>query len=334
MLYSLSRYFLIFLLLFTTSCNNYLVRYGISDGKKKEVSNLQSLAAYAPDDRGNGLLHWIVLNPPHNYDNYTRVQLELIRRSCNRNVVNMRNNAKHSALDLIVLDNNVLLAKHLLDMFQELFDINTITTAANLAVINKHIEMLKAFFDVPRINNNSQIVSSTLWQAARNGHEDIVKMLLGLGMQLPEYTIRQALEVAAEHGHRDIVKMLLNSGVQLDGEIIMPALEGAAGNGYKDIIETLFNTNVQLNSEMIMSAFEIAACNGYKDIVEMLLGKGVQLDGEMSRVALWEAAINGHLDVVNLIVRNIQFNKQDINSAVAKVKKNNHQDIVDVLSNI
>ncbi len=64
----------------------------------------------------------------------------------------------------------------------------------------------------------------TLWDknalhlAARNGHIDVVKILIEQGVDMNEQDKdrRNALHLAAHNGHRAVVKLLIKNGCSLD----------------------------------------------------------------------------------------------------------------------
>jgi ankyrin repeat protein len=180
--------------------------------------------------------------------------------------------------------------------------------------------------------------------AAKNGHKDIVELLLNKGAVVNGVAEDgcSALMLAAKNGHKGTVELLLNKGAVVNGvtEDGYSALILVAQIGHKDIVELLLNKDADVNAvtEDGCSALMLAAKNGHKGTVELLLNKGAVVNAvaEDGTPALLLAVQNGHKDIVELLL-----NKDaDVNAvteygttALLLAANNGHKDIVELLLN-
>lgn len=153
-----------------------------------------------------------------------------------------------------------------------------------------------------------------LWLAARNGHSEIVKILLNHGAAETIAAVsnegKTALWIASRYGHTDIVQELLSRGAEetiaiksVDGDT---ALWMASHHGHTDIVKLLLDHGAastiavgDVNSE---TPLQTASSKGHLEIVKMLLSHGDGTALEMldvhGKTSLYEAAENGHVEVV------------------------------------
>ncbi|OPB43637.1 hypothetical protein A0O28_0099250 [Trichoderma guizhouense] len=156
--------------------------------------------------------------------------------------------------------------------------------------------------------------ATALYSAAKEGHIEIVKLLLDWDAN-PRYILKRRLEPktalhgAAEGGDGAVMRLLLQSGATL-GDINDwgKALNLAAVHGYKSVVELLLEEGIDLNCKRddrsqgtpLLSA----AKGGNEEIVKLLLEKGADLkdydtDGP---TPLAQAADGGYKAVVKLLL--------------------------------
>jgi ankyrin repeat protein len=114
--------------------------------------------------------------------------------------------------------------------------------------------------------------------AAKNGHEDVVKLLLAAKAKVnckEEFTNSHApLAKAAENGHEGIVKLLLAAKAEVDFEDINNnnPLSHAAANGHEGIVKLLLAAKAKVDTEQYgRTALSRATANGHKGVVKLLL---------------------------------------------------------------
>ena len=87
-------------------------------------------------------------------------------------------------------------------------------------------------------------LNDKLISASRNGHKDVVSMLLQAGAQVDAkdtYGWTALMWASSRNGYKDIVSMLLQAGAQVDAKDNdgWTALMLASRNGYKDVVKVL-----------------------------------------------------------------------------------------------
>ncbi|MBI5407482.1 MAG: ankyrin repeat domain-containing protein [Nitrospirae bacterium] len=171
------------------------------------------------------------------------------------------------------------------------------------------VVVVKLFLDA---GVKSETKYGALYRAVGSGHIDVVKLLLGTGIDVKANKVGiKAVHTAAINGYFDIVKLLIGKGVSIHEKI--PGGEGG---------ETL-----------LMSAIR----GDNIDIVEFLIEKGVAVNEKngAGRTALMSASGKGHIDIVKLLLKkgarvNDKNNDGGTALTVALYRKNNI-DIVRIL---
>ena len=162
-----------------------------------------------------------------------------------------------------------------------------------------------------------------LSQAAVNGHEAIVKLLLKTGevdINAKDKNRQTPLWQAVSKKNEAIVKLLLNTGkvdVNSKNSGGPTALFEAAANGHEVIVKLLLGTSkvdVNWKNNIKQTPLGEAASNGHEAIVELLLKTGkVDVDSKdiSGRTPLWQAAASDHEAIVKLLLKT---NKVDVDS--------------------
>ena len=149
--------------------------------------------------------------------------------------------------------------------------------------------------------------------AAHNGHEGVVKILLGrkeVNPDKPDNGSRTPLSWAADNGHEGVVKILLGR------KEVNPDKPGPSG----------------------LTPLLYAACNGHEEVAKILLGrKEVNPDkpSKYGGTPLSNAACNGHEGVVNLLLRRGEVNPDEPNNdgltPLSRAASNGHEGVVKIL---
>jgi hypothetical protein len=183
--------------------------------------------------------------------------------------------------------------------------------------------------------------------AAENGHEAVVKLLLGMGkanIDASDFRGQTALSRAATNGHAAIVKLLLSMGkANIDAKDYryQTALLRAAANGHEDVVKLLISTgkvNLDAKDYASQTPLSRAAANGHAAIVKLLLGTGeVDIDAKDNDgvTALSWAVQNGHKPIVELL---LDTGKVDVHvedsggmTALSQANKNGDRPMIKLL---
>lgn len=139
--------------------------------------------------------------------------------------------------------------------------------------------------------------SEALRWSARNGHAEIVNVLLKWGTEVHHYR-HEALQWSVENDHTEIVDTLLMHGIDTSERDW--ALLIASRKGYLKTLRVLLKHGANAN---INYSLECACRNGHICIVEELLQNGINLDGYGRRSLLFSIQ-NGRLDIAKLLLEN------------------------------
>ncbi|KAH6898864.1 ankyrin repeat-containing domain protein [Thelonectria olida] len=178
------------------------------------------------------------------------------------------------------------------------------------------------------IDSNS-FGQTPLWWAAKNGHEDAVRLLLtldGVNVNARDSEYRQTpLWCAIDNGHDGVVALLLDRNEidanSTDPEFGRTPLSWAARMGRVAVVKLLLaKDGVNVNSKDALygdTALSWAARGGHKEVVQLLLAKpNIDInckETEYQQTPLSWAARNGHDEIVKiLLARNdVEMNALD-----------------------
>lgn len=191
-------------------------------------------------------------------------------------------------------------------------------------------QLLKANAD---INQGEPLV-----RASKNGHVNIVKLLLGGssdGIRLNAHQCQSAVEAALTYGFDNILELLLIAYPEGAQDA---ALKGASIAGHANTVKLLLNVNA-LSKELSVfgwcDTLDIASECGHIEIVKLLLEAGTDFDKSscdswyLSK-GLVGASANGHRRVVELLLAEPTLNF-DINTALSVASANGHEKVVELL---
>ena len=143
------------------------------------------------------------------------------------------------------------------------------------------------------ITDIHSIVRNTIGNAAENGHLEVVKYLVSLGVE--SNYLNNAFDSAASNGHIETVKYFISIGVD-DFKYNNFGLSSAASNGKLEMVKYLVSLGAY-NSKHD-SIVRGAAINGHLDVVKYLVsvGANVRANGDFAiRYAT-------NIEVVNYLV--------------------------------
>ena len=164
------------------------------------------------------------------------------------------------------------------------------------------------------INQRDCVDNTPLMWAACNGHERVVKIVLGrddVNPNKPDGYGQTPLLHAARNGHKGVVKILLGrddvNPDRPDRYDQAPLLQ-AARNGHEGVVNILLgrgDVNPDRPDEYGKTPLLLAACNGHGGVVKLLLGHDDvnpdKLD-KCGRTPFWWAARKGHERVVKILL--------------------------------
>jgi len=214
----------------------------------------------------------------------------------------------------------------------------------------KAVRAVSLPFDGRYVNPDSpsKYGRTPLSSAAGNGHEGIVKLLLGrkdVNPDSPSKYGRTPLSWAARDGHEGIVKVLLGrkdvNPNTTETLYRQTPLSCAAENGHEGIVKLLLereDVSPDSPSKYGRTPLSLAARGGHEGIVKLLLGrKDVDPDssGRYGRTPLSCAAGNGYEGVVELLLGREDVNPDSSTKSgrtpLAWAAENGHERVVKLL---
>jgi ankyrin repeat protein len=91
---------------------------------------------------------------------------------------------------------------------------------------------------------------TALYAASKEGHEEIVRLLLTRNADVNKGGYdRTALDAASFGGHENIVRLLLANGAEIELEYERSALVWASAGGHQEIVSLLLNKGADINAQ-------------------------------------------------------------------------------------
>ncbi|HEV8367539.1 MAG TPA: ankyrin repeat domain-containing protein [Pyrinomonadaceae bacterium] len=149
---------------------------------------------------------------------------------------------------------------------------------------------------------------SALAHAARNGHTEILELLLDSGANIEGGNGLSPLACAAFKGQDGIIRLLVGRGADIEGDTGGPgtALFQASAEGHLSTVRLLLEIGafVDAKTEKRATPLLIATANNHLDVVVELIGAGADLDwtNRGGQTALHYAAYNGSSAIVQALV--------------------------------
>lgn len=150
---------------------------------------------------------------------------------------------------------------------------------------------------------------TALHAACFNGHFEVVKLLIQIGMNVNVGNCKgqTPLLMACANGFFNIAKLLINNNAninQSDNEKFTPLLY--ASNSNLDTVELLIKHNCDIDAKNCddITALHKACSNGHAQIVDILIGNGANINAcdRGGKTPLFYAARNNKVDVIELLL--------------------------------
>lgn len=154
-------------------------------------------------------------------------------------------------------------------------------------------------------------------EAAREGHEEMVALLLSQGADInaqTEETQETALTLACCGGFLEVTDFLIKAGADLELGASTPLME-AAQEGHVDLVRYLIGAGASVNACTATgdTALTYACENGHTDVADLLLqaGAAMEHESEGGRTPLMKAARAGNVCTVKfLLAKGAEPNKR------------------------
>ncbi|XP_071111355.1 serine/threonine-protein phosphatase 6 regulatory ankyrin repeat subunit C-like [Haliotis cracherodii] len=185
----------------------------------------------------------------------------------------------------------------------------------HLACLCGQIEVVKYVLsqDIVDINSRGRKRKTPVMLAARNGHKEVVELLVKKGANLSlAYNAAgsNVLHLACFNGHVDVVKYLLSQNavdVNSRGWKQRTPVMRAAHSGNKEVVELLVNKGADLSllNKKGSNILHLVCQWGELEVVKyILLQNTVEINsrGYKKRTPMMWAAVKGHKEVVELLV--------------------------------
>ncbi|MCJ1428260.1 hypothetical protein MMC29_006169 [Sticta canariensis] len=206
--------------------------------------------------------------------------------------------------------------------------------------------LMRFLMNDAKIMQPQQLHQWILLEASRNGHLQIVRMMLDLGSPNNPASTRwpgeeSPLRVAAFHNFHEIVQFLLARGADPNwgggcrtADLATPLYDAVRG-GHERVAQMLLDHGADINAGL-RSPLNIAVRRGNLDMVRFLLERGAELDTEMteSEVILAAAAYRGHEPMVRLLVNfgaSVHESDDEPNRAMLDAIRAGHDHVVKTL---
>ena len=174
---------------------------------------------------------------------------------------------------------------------------------------------------------------AALRQASKNGHTNVVQLLLQNLMQHGRAGLDKALQFAAERGHADVAQLLIQHGadVNTSGNDGCRAISWASHEGHADVVKVLLQHGADVNADG-GEALDWACEEGHTAVVQLLLQHGADAHGHHGNSpALQGASKFGRADVVQLLIQHGANVNAGAGGALREASKHGHTDIVQLL---
>ncbi len=203
---------------------------------------------------------------------------------------------------------------------------NALTKASK----NGHLEVVKLLLADNRIDPTADIVEAirfSVW----NNHADILALLLKDGREDPSKNFSYSIVLASEKNYHEIIKLLLNDGRADPSEYTNKSIKVASKNGYLKIMRLLLTDGRADPSANNNYTIKVASENGYLEIVKLLLAdKRVDPSFE-NNYAIKITSKMGRLEIVKLLLDDDRVDPTANNKALTDASINGRHRVVALL---
>ncbi|KAL2859852.1 ankyrin repeat domain-containing protein [Aspergillus lucknowensis] len=192
------------------------------------------------------------------------------------------------------------------------------------------------------VNAQGGRFGNALQAASREGHENLVQMLLDRGANINtqggEYG--NALQAASREGHEKVVQILLDQGADINaqGGYYGNALQAASREGHENLVQMLLVRGANINAQggEYGNALQVASREGHENLVQVLLDQGANINAQGGYYgnALQAASREGHENLVQMLLdRGANINAQggEYGNALQAASWGGHEKVVQML---
>jgi ankyrin repeat protein/serine/threonine protein kinase len=175
-----------------------------------------------------------------------------------------------------------------------------------------YVEVVKTLVEArtQTINRQNEDSSTALCLASKEGHTDVVSLLLqhGADHHICDKRGLTPFMIASCHGHKGVVRMLIEAKANVNQQTKdgWTALHLACNEGHSEIVVLLTNSLAQTDIQTVngTTALFIASKKGNEDIVTLLIKNrvDVSLCKKNGWTPLMIAAFTGHYKIVELLM--------------------------------
>ncbi|KAL7935646.1 ankyrin repeat-containing domain protein [Trichoderma chlorosporum] len=186
-------------------------------------------------------------------------------------------------------------------------------------------------------------IDTLLYSAAREGHEEVVRLLLKTGranMTTKDPNGWTPLIISAEKGHEAVAKLLLKAGADVNAHDHRgsTALKWASSRGHEAVMKLLLEAGADVNAQDNngRTALMLASYSGDEAVAKLLLETGADVDAEDDdgRTALIWASYSGNEAVTKLLLETgADVNAEDDNgrTALMSASRRGHEAVTKLL---
>ena len=179
-------------------------------------------------------------------------------------------------------------------------------------LMNSETKLIEVFIDAKGVDAIVRDGRTVLIYAARDGHTEVVKLLIDNGADLNHKNNGgvTALRTAAREGRTEVVKLLIDNGADMNIKDVdgWTALMHAAWNGSTEVVKFLIDNGADLNHKNNGggTALIYASRYGYTEVVKLFIDNGADqnIKDRYGQTALMHAAWNGSTEVVKFLIDN------------------------------
>ena len=303
-----------------------------------EIPTLQNLQT------AKMLLKWIIENEdniPKEYNNKNLFLLPFLKEAINIDSVEMTQfiigigNFNETIYDFVYKTSNlqkvgILSWLFYLKKVDPSVDYNH---AIRYASRNGHLEVVKLLLQDKRVDPSAGD-NYAIRKASENGHLEVVKLLLQDEKVDPSAGNNEAIRYASTHNHPEVVKLLLQDKRVDPSAEYNYAIIRASQEGHHEVVKLLLQDERVDPSADNNFAIRFASRNGFPDVVKLLLqDKRVDPSAEYNH-AIRAASDYDHLEVVKLLLQDKRVDPSaGKNSAIRYASEKGHLEVVKLLLN-